>query len=45
MELIEGYPWVETDDFIAVPACGIKYWFKTEDGVEYVERVEEISKA
>lgn len=36
--------WFETDNFITIPACGMRYWFATEDGVEYIERVEEFSK-
>jgi hypothetical protein len=36
--------YTETAHFISVPRWGRRFWFKTVDNVEFVERVEEFER-
>jgi hypothetical protein len=45
MGLIYRDQWYETDNFITIPAWGRRFWFKTQDDVEYIENPIAIRKA
>jgi hypothetical protein len=44
MGLIYRDQWYETDNFITIPAWGRRFWFKTQDDVEFIEKVETFNK-
>jgi len=44
MGLIWKEGWYETDDFISIPAWGRRFWFTTENGVEFISDVETFAK-